>query len=242
MEQYGNLGQTTLLANYTTGSGVLNVANTAASGFPALAEFRLAVRDPVSKVVRTLFKVTAITDSTHFAVTVEGTDTACNLGDEAVGVETAGALDAIRSDVHQFGLDASLPSTTGQKKGNHYYATDTRKMYYFDGSAWQQELTGGLIGKAFFSASGGTISNLTVSGVISNVTRSSTGHFAVTFTSSQSAYIVTIIANNNGGAQDNFAELDGSDTTPPSSGFNFITAQPGAAFHDPDLCMVGVLK
>lgn len=45
--------------------------------------------------------------------------------------------------------------------------------------------SGGLIGQASFSASGGSISGLAVAGIISTVTRVSAGRYTVTFASAQ---------------------------------------------------------
>lgn len=136
MEAYGNLAQTTLTANYVPASGVLQVANTAASGFPTSATFTVAVVAAGTNTVRVLLRVTAITDSTHFAVTAEGADSSGSSGDTCIGVLSAAAINQIRADIHQFGVAASLPSTTGQIKGNTYKATDTGESWHFDGSSW----------------------------------------------------------------------------------------------------------
>lgn len=49
---------------------------------------------------------------------------------------TAGGLDLIRQDLNQAGLESALPSTSGQKQGNTYAATDSGKRWIYDGSAW----------------------------------------------------------------------------------------------------------
>ncbi len=73
---------------YTPGSGVLQVANTAGDNadwpFPGTATFRVTIWDATATppAPKMIFKVTSITDATHFAGTVtEGPDVVGNPGD-----------------------------------------------------------------------------------------------------------------------------------------------------------------
>lgn len=119
-ETYSNLAATTLTANYTAASGTLQVANTAGA-FPTAGNFRVFISDPTSGAVHVILKVTAITDSTHFAVTAEGTDANANNGDNCTISLTAGGMDAIRGDLSQRGAWASRVTN---KAGNLYLPSD----------------------------------------------------------------------------------------------------------------------
>lgn len=144
-EQYSNLASTLVgTGGYSLGSGSLLVGSTG-SPFPASPQFRVAIADSSTLAVKVILLVTAITDATHFAVTAEGTDANANAGDLVYGVISAGALDQIRSDVHQYGTYASLPSTTGQKAGNRYKCTDTAFDFIFTGSVWAPYYSGNLV-------------------------------------------------------------------------------------------------
>lgn len=148
-ETYSNLAATTLTANYTAGSGAIQVASTAGN-FPASPNFRVFIADATTGTVRVILKVTAVTDATHFAVTAEGSDANATSGDNVKLSLTAGGMDAIRGDLSQAGVDASVPSTTGQKAGNLYFSTDQAKTRRFDGASWVV-LPGGLQSGAAFT-------------------------------------------------------------------------------------------
>ena len=77
-------------------------------------------------------------------------------------------------------------------------------------------------GRAVFSASGGTISNLSVSGIIGGVSRIGVGHYTVSFTASQTNYAVAISATDNNSAS----------VTAYLSGNSFSTIQTSASSFD----------
>ncbi len=79
----------------------------------------------------------------------------------------------------------------------------------------------GVIGTASFDGAGG-ISNLVVTGVVSNVTRASAGIYNLTFTTNQSNYTVSILANSNL-ATPFTTYMNTTDTSPPAAGFQFAT-------------------
>jgi len=95
-EQFANNCNTTVAAGgYTAASGVLNVASTAAP-FPQVGDFRIAIYDVSTGVLKVILKVTAINSSTQFAVTAEGTDAAANATDIVRGtILSAAVLSAI---------------------------------------------------------------------------------------------------------------------------------------------------
>lgn len=134
-EVYCNLALTLVAAGgYTPGTGVLNVASTAAP-FPQRGNFRVAISDPASDNPRVLLEVTGINSPTQFAVVAEGTDASGFVNDKVTAVLTAGALDAVRSDLHRVGAYASIPSTTNSKRGDEYAAADGYH-FHFDGTGW----------------------------------------------------------------------------------------------------------
>lgn len=57
--------------------------------------------------------------------------------------------------------------------------------------------SGTALGCAVFSASGGTVGNLHVGGVVSGITRVGTGHFTVSFGSAQSNYTASMTVTDN---------------------------------------------
>lgn len=105
-EYYSNNAKTTLIAGYTAGSGVLTVTSTAGS-FPASAPFHVTVYDDTTNppTLKVILEVTAITDSTHFAVTAEGTDANASSGNNVYQCLTKVSIDRIK-------LDARLAPTT----------------------------------------------------------------------------------------------------------------------------------
>jgi len=131
-EQYANLGSTTLTASYTAGAGSITVGSTTGN-FPASAPFRIVIIDQSDQVtVKVIFKVTAITDSTHFAVTAEGTDANAANGDLVKGaILTAAGLDAIRGDMNRV-VTGALPSDG--RKGDQLNPTDDIVRRVHDGS------------------------------------------------------------------------------------------------------------
>lgn len=131
-EQYANLASTNLTANYTAGSGVLQVTATT-SPWPASPQFRVFVADPTSGTVKVILKVTAITDTTHWAVTAEGSDANATSGDVVKLCLTAGAMDQIRIDTHQTG---ALASAVSQKAGNLYLPNNALTILRDTGAAF----------------------------------------------------------------------------------------------------------
>lgn len=247
----GLLSTVAVTSAYTPGDGVLVVGNTAAPYFPASAPFHFGVYHATTGLSLIRFKCTAVTDSTHLAVTVEPGDS-----DVALPVGARAGFCLTVAGVTQYIADSgvSLPLTTkGDVLG--YDTVPNRVPVGSNGQVLTADSTqslgvkwdtpsgggGGVIGTAVFSASGGSISNLVMAGVVSGVTRTGTGTFAVTFTANQSNYVVTAMANDDN-TYNVFTKLSGTDTTPPVSGFTFITINPGIAFVDPKLVMVAVIK
>ncbi len=76
-EALANLGSTTLTSNYTSGGTSIAVAST--SGMPASNIFHVLVADATTKLVKAVFKVTAITSLT--LTTTAEVDANCSSGD-----------------------------------------------------------------------------------------------------------------------------------------------------------------
>lgn len=135
VERFANLAGTLLNGAYTSGSGVLNVDSTAAP-FPQTGNFRVAVADPTTFVVKVILKVTAINSGTQFAVTAEGADANGADNDLCKLVLTNDGLASMFADALQYGAYASLPATTNQRAGNRYLCTDSPYEFVFNGSVW----------------------------------------------------------------------------------------------------------
>ncbi len=107
-ESFTNLGSCTLLSAYTAGDGTLHVSSTTGDDvnypFPTSVPFRLSVFD-TSNNFQVIFKVTTITDGTHFAGVAEGHDANALINSICTGTQTAASLTALRTDA---GTDANL--------------------------------------------------------------------------------------------------------------------------------------
>lgn len=102
--------------------------------------------------------------------------------------------------------------------------------------------SGGILGIAGFNASSGTIASLVFDGIISGVTRTSTGLYAVAFTTAEADanYAVSITGiDNNSGEVVGFLSGTTSDYT--TTGFNVLFQNAGAAF-DPHLVRISILR
>ena len=146
--------------------------------------------------------------------------------------------------VSQIGTFANLP-TTGMLLGDQYRTTDTFMQYYYNGSAWVA--MPGVIGTAVFSATGGTVSSLSVTGVVSNVTRTSLGLFQVHLSPAQSNYAITTIATDNNFAA-MFSYVSGasfSDIQTNSSSFSvyaFYTNSSSSGPNDPAMMTISLSR
>ncbi len=102
--------------------------------------------------------------------------------------------------------------------------------------------TGGVIGTASFAASSGSIASLAVDGVISNVTRTSTGLYAVTFVDSQpdTQYAVNIVASDDGSVV-TVGGIDGTSAAYTMDGFSVTTTAGGTA-RDPQVIRITVMR
>lgn len=130
-EQYANLASTNLTANYTAGSGVLQVTSTGAP-WPTTGNFRVFVADPASGTVKVILEITAVTDGTHWAVVSEGADANGSNGDVVKLCLTAGGMNAIRGDLSQTGL---LSAAVPNRAGNLYLPSNAMTPLRDTGSA-----------------------------------------------------------------------------------------------------------
>ena len=122
-------------------------------------------------------------------------------------------------------LGGTYPNPQVKKvNGNTPGGTCTAGQYVtaVDSSGRPTCSAGAVIGMAVFSASGGTVSSLTVQGVVSGLTRVGTGHYTISFGAAQSNYTVSITATDNNTAAI-FAYLAGN---------SFATIQTGATQFD----------
>src|SRR5215813_4578331 len=119
-----------MLATYT----VAHVASEA--NLPALAPYLVRVDNEIMEVtagVGTLaLTVTRGLETAYLASVAASHASAAPVYSPL----TAGGLDLIRQDLIQMGTAASLPSTTGQKIGNSYFATDTGLIRIYNGTSW----------------------------------------------------------------------------------------------------------
>lgn len=138
MERFFNLYSTTVaLGGYTSGSGLLNVADTSAItlGSGDVTRFLVVrlVAGTLTPIV--LLIATAVNSSTQFAVTAEGTDANALASDMVLNVNTAGSMEAIINDSNRVGLYSSIPATG--RAGMSYCPTDgVLDRLVHDGSAW----------------------------------------------------------------------------------------------------------
>jgi hypothetical protein len=138
MEQYANEASTIVDSSYTAGGASLTVVSTAAP-FPQSPNFSITIFDAATGLVKSILKVTAVTNGTTWAVTsAEGIDANCVTGDVVRLCLTARAMDEIRKDMVQYGTRAGLPGSpyTGQRAGNMYLCSDSPYEYYFNGTVW----------------------------------------------------------------------------------------------------------
>jgi hypothetical protein len=91
-----------------------------------------------------------------------------------------------------------------------------------------------VIGRAVFSASGGSVSNLVTAGVVSNITRVSTGRFTVTLSPSQAQNYSTVYSCADNNAASCVAYKGGTGTQPSASSFDFFTFFIGSGVADSD--------
>ncbi len=94
--------------------------------------------------------------------------------------------------------------------------------------------TPAVIGRAVFSASGGSVSNLVTAGVVSNITRVSTGRFTVTLSPSQAQNYSTVYSCADNNAASCIAYKGGTGTQPSASSFDFFTFFIGSGVADSD--------
>jgi hypothetical protein len=129
MEQFANAASTTL--NGAINSSVTSITVTAATGFPAAAQYRVIIDSEV-------LLVTAGAGTTTWTVTrgAEGTTAAAHSSLAAVThILTAGALTQFRTDLFQTGGYSSRPSAGNA--GVVYQANDATMFAWQDnGSAW----------------------------------------------------------------------------------------------------------
>lgn len=138
-ELYTNNPGTTLNGSIISSDTTLVVAS--ATGFPGAGNFRIRIDDEI-------ILVTACS-GTSWTVTrgAEGTTAAGHAnGVDVNHVLTAGALDAIRTNISKVGTWSGIPSS-GMKSGDQYTCTDAPYKAIYDGVSWryflQNNLTAG---------------------------------------------------------------------------------------------------
>lgn len=126
-ELYTNDPSTTLNGSIT--SGDLSLIVTSATGFPGGGNFRIRIDNEI-------ILVTAVSGTTFTILRgQEGTSAAGHSNGATVNhYLTAGALDAIRSDMRKMGTYASIPA--GNKAGDTYKCTDSGYDAIYDGTNW----------------------------------------------------------------------------------------------------------
>lgn len=127
MEQFSNLGSTTLAAAISSSNVSLTVSS--ASNFSSSGNFRILIDNE-------LIEVTAVSGTT-FTVTrgIEGTTAASHsTGATVTQVLTAGGLNQTFGDRFQVGAIASLPAAG--VAGRIYRASDDAYTLFDNGSAW----------------------------------------------------------------------------------------------------------
>jgi hypothetical protein len=103
---------------------------------------------------------------------------------------------------------------------------------------------GGVIGTAQFSASGGSISNLVVSGCIANVTRTGVGAFTVSFSPNQTQFAVSALASDDATAATTIylAGTPNLNSSLSSIGLQAVSLAGGGTVRDPGMVCVAIMK
>ncbi|HEY4364474.1 MAG TPA: hypothetical protein VGN17_26145 [Bryobacteraceae bacterium] len=130
-EQYVNDPGTTL--NGSINNSVTSLTASSSIGYPSGGNFRILIDSEI-------MIVTAVSGTT-WTVTrgAEGTTAASHTSGATINsILTAGALDAIRSNLSGMAAYSSLPGS-GLKAGDRFVPTDSDSNYeyLYDGSAWQ---------------------------------------------------------------------------------------------------------
>jgi hypothetical protein len=118
-EQFANIASTTLASSYTAGSGSLSL--TSAIGFPISGTFTLTLRDPTSKAVLLIYRVTSVSGTT-FSGSAESSDT--NVSGGALVDGTVLSVDALAQIKLDWGIapynftDPTLPSYSWRSQGS----------------------------------------------------------------------------------------------------------------------------
>lgn len=130
-ELYVNGAATTLNNSGAMGSTDLTCVVTSGAVFPATGNFRIRIGDEI--MIVTARSTNTLTVTRH----AEGTSAATHADASVVThVLTAGALDAIRSDICGTGADASLPAA--EKAGKLWLPNNGNRIYRDTGAAWNQ--------------------------------------------------------------------------------------------------------
>lgn len=134
-EQFVDYTATTTVGSsgYTAGSGTLEVTSTAAP-FPSAPTFSLLVVNNVTGLSIVELRVSAVTNSTHWAVTPVGTDVSAPAGSYVFAVFGKDSLLQMRKDRKIYGAYASRPTTPSE--GDTYQCSDGPIEFYYNGSAW----------------------------------------------------------------------------------------------------------
>lgn len=134
-EQFADFNAVTTVgaSGYTSGSGTINVISTAAP-FPQLATFTIVVVSQVTYLPVVELRVSAITDSTHWAVTATGTDASASSGDFVYCVFNKDSVAQLRKDLSKYAAYSTRPSTATQ--GDIFVCNDGPIKFYYNGSTW----------------------------------------------------------------------------------------------------------
>lgn len=170
-ELYTNDPSTTLNGAIGTGDSSLTV--TSATGFPGSGNFRIRIDNEIMLVTAVSSNVFTITRAQ------EGTSAASHSNGATVNhYLTAGALDAIRSDMTKRGVFASAPSAAS-KSGNIYYPTDSYYDTIHDNGTTLQHFVDGIAVTPPLAASNWTFvggGNATLTDVGGGISMSTTGN------------------------------------------------------------------
>lgn len=134
-EQFADFSANTTVgaSGYTSGSGTINVASTGGS-FPASPTFSIVILNQTTFAPIVVLRVSAVTDSTHWAVTASGTDASASSGDFVYYVFNKDTITQLRKDVSGYGAYASRPATGAE--GDIYICNDGPVKFYYNGSTW----------------------------------------------------------------------------------------------------------
>jgi hypothetical protein len=128
-EALANLGSTTLTSSYTSGGSSIAVAAT--TGMPSSNIFHVLIADQTTKLVKAIFKVTAISSLT-LSTTAE-LDANCNSGDLVLFTAlSAGALKQVCADLITEGAFANAYAAAGF--GRLWLPTDSYMVQHDNGS------------------------------------------------------------------------------------------------------------